>query len=165
MTLGHIPVESARLIDAYADRLREFAAFAYQVRSEGVSGDDVASDPRVEELSYRLALLGGELDDAFEAELGVYAPVDQAYEPDGDGDAEDDGELDGLVDPDVDELSLQIYVVKRDEPEDALLTWFDTAGEDLVRRILAEGYEVVEWGCARAPAVLADADDDVPDGD
>src|SRR5690242_17400722 len=133
MTSGPIPAESARLIDRYAELLREYAAFAYQVRSEGVSDDgDVSQDPRVEALNYQLALLGGELDDAFRAELGVFAPVDQAYEPAAE-EADEDDAFD-VVDHDVEELELLVYVLKPDG-DDALTPWFDAAGHDLVQKM------------------------------
>jgi hypothetical protein len=154
-----LPTETARLIDAYAEALKEYAAFTHEIGREHGSLEEVADDPRVEDAYWRLSLLGAEVDKAFETELGVRAPVDTAFEPDDPelADDEDADDEDGIR-----ILSLSMVIDGGEGDVETLPDWLAEQGKQLVNAILDQGIEVREWVVAlEAPAEADDEDDDL----
>jgi hypothetical protein len=146
VTVEHsaLPPESARLIDAYAEALRNYAEFALRIGTEYDSLDDVAEDPRVEDAAERLAVLGAELSDAFEAELGIHAPVAVGYEPA--DELADEGEADeGEAEAPEALLTLSFELAGGTaEHLMALPEWLYERGDDLAKDIGARGVEVLD---------------------
>ncbi len=163
------PEPMHRAVDALAAALHEYVGTAVGVRAE-FGAAEADEDPRILALENRIGQLNATLFDTLHDGLGMHPDLTSSvWGPEQEQDRHEHEVPEGAVIAEPFYLGFLVAAPQQpaDMTLDGVIERLDEAGEEVAKRLLDGGYEVVEWAASRGQAAAFgdDADDDEEDDD